>query len=79
MTIGDLWTKLQFAFLKELTVLKSAADPVAAEAAARERLRALAEAFVNDLNKTATGEVTEWKTTSLESLWETRERRTGGQ
>jgi AcrR family transcriptional regulator len=70
LAIRDLWTKVQFEFLKELTVLKSAADPKTAETVARERIRALAEAFCNDLNKVATGELTEWRTEFLASLSE---------
>jgi hypothetical protein len=70
LAIRDLWTKLQFEFLKELTVLKNAADPKAGEAVARERIRALAEAFCNDLDKVATGELTDWRTEFLASLSE---------
>jgi hypothetical protein len=70
LAIRDLWTKVQFEFLKELTVLKSAADPKTAETVARERIGALAEAFCNDLNKVATGELTEWRTEFLASLSE---------
>ena len=70
LAIRDLWTKVQFEFLKELTALKAAADPTAGEPAARERIRALAEGFCNDLNKAATGELTEWRTEFLTSLSE---------
>ena len=70
LAIRDLWTKVQFEFLKELMVLKSTADPKAGEAVARERIRALAEAFCNDLDKVATGELTDWRTESLASLSE---------
>jgi len=70
LAIRDLWTKVQFEFLKELTVLKDAADPKTAEVVARERIRALAEAFCNDLNKITTGELTEWRTEFLASLSE---------
>jgi hypothetical protein len=70
LAIRDLWTKVQFEFVKELMVLKSAADPKTAETVARERIRALAEAFCNDLNKVATGELTEWRTEFLASLSE---------
>jgi hypothetical protein len=69
LAIRDLWTKVQFEFLKELMVLKSAADP-AGETVARERIRALAEAFCNDLDKVATGELTDWRTEFLASLSE---------
>jgi hypothetical protein len=70
LAIRDLWTKVQFEFLKELTALKAAADPTAGEPAARERIRALAEAFCNDLNKAASGELAEWRTEFLTSLSE---------
>ena len=59
LAIRDLWTKVQFEFLKELIVLKDAADRKTAEVVARERIRVLAEAFCNDLNKITTGELTE--------------------
>src|SRR2546426_4550985 len=62
LAIRDLWTKVQFELLKELMVLKGAADAKAGEAVARERIRALAEAFCNDVNKITTGELTEWRT-----------------
>jgi hypothetical protein len=70
LAIRDLWTKVQFEFLKELVVLKDAADAKTAEVVARERIRALAEAFCNDLNKITTGELTEWRTEFLASLSE---------
>ena len=70
LAIRDLWTKVQFEFLKELIVLKDAADRKASEAVARERIRALAEAFCNDVNKITTGELTEWRTEFLASLSE---------
>jgi len=70
LAIRDLWTTVQFEFLKELIVLKSAADPTAGEAVARERIRALAQAFCNDLDKAATGELTDWRTEFLASLSE---------
>src|SRR5712691_3885559 len=46
------------------------ADPTAAEPAARERIRALAEAFCTDLDKASTGELTEFRTEFLASLTE---------
>jgi len=70
LAIRDLWTKVQFEFLRELIVLKDAADRKPAEAVARERIRALAEAFCNDVNKITTGELTEWRTEFLASLSE---------
>jgi len=70
LAIRDLWTKVQFEFLRELIVLKDAADRKTAEIVARERIRVLAEAFCNDLNKITTGELTEWRTEFLASLSE---------
>lgn len=70
LAIRDLWTKVQFEFLKELIVLKDAADRKTAEAVACERITALAEAFCNDVNKITTGELTEWRTEFLASLSE---------
>jgi hypothetical protein len=70
LAIRDLWTKVQFEFLRELIVLKEAVDRKTAEVVARERIRALAEAFCNDLNKITTGELTEWRTEFLASLSE---------
>ena len=70
LAIRDLWTKVQFEFLKELIVLKDAADRKTAEVVARERIRVLAEAFCNDVNKITTGELTEWRTEFLASLSE---------
>ena len=70
LAIRDLWTKVQFEFLKELIVLKDATDRKTAEVVARERIRALAEAFCNDVNKITTGELTEWRTEFLASLSE---------
>src|SRR5262249_62233288 len=80
LAIRDLWTKVQFEFLRELMALKSAADPKTAEAVAREHISALAGAFCNDLNKVATGELTEWRTgvfSSLSGLWAAGEERRG--
>jgi hypothetical protein len=70
LKIRDLWTKAQFAFLKELRALKDAPNPTAAEPAARERIRVLAEAFCADLDKEATGELTEFRTEFVASLGE---------
>jgi hypothetical protein len=70
LSIRDLWTKLQFELLKELMAQQSAADPKAAEPATRERIRTLAEAFCNDLNKTSAGELAEWRTEFMTSLSE---------
>jgi hypothetical protein len=69
LVIRDLWTKLQFAVLRELTALKATND-AGAETGARERIRALAEAFCTDLDKAASGELTEWRTEFLASLSE---------
>jgi hypothetical protein len=69
LTIRDLWTKLQFAVLRELMALKGTTDS-SPEKATRERIRTLAEAFCNDLDRAAIGEVTEWRTEFLASLSE---------
>jgi hypothetical protein len=68
LAIRDLWTKFQFEVLKEVMTFKSASNPTTAEAGARERVRALAEAFCTDLNKASTAELAEWKTEFLTSL-----------
>jgi hypothetical protein len=64
LAIRDLWTRLQFAFLKELMANK------ADNAETRERLRLLAESFCNDLDKLGSDEITQWRTESLTSLSE---------
>jgi hypothetical protein len=68
--IRDLWNKLQFEFLKEAMALRDAPDPKAAEPAARERVRSLAEAFCADLDKAASSELTEFRTDFVTSLTE---------
>ena len=73
LSIRDLWTKLQFALLDEAMALKKADDKVAAEAAARTRMAALAEAFCNDLNKVSTSELADWRTAFMASLTELSE------
>ena len=70
LVIRDLWTKAQFAFLKELRAINDAPDPSAAEVVTRERIRVLAEAFCADLDKVATGELTEFRTEFVASLGE---------
>lgn len=70
LTIRDLWTKVQFELLKELTTLQNASDRAAQEPAARLRVGALVEAFCSDLNKVTMGELTEWRTEFLASLSE---------
>jgi hypothetical protein len=70
VAIRDLWTKLQFQLFKETIALKDAPDPKAAEPAARERIRALAEAFCADLDKAASTELTEFRTELITSLSE---------
>ena len=70
LAIRDLWTKLQFEFLKELAALRKAGDRTLEEPATRERLVALAAAFCTDLNKATSGELTEWRTEFLASLSE---------
>lgn len=68
LAIRDLWTRVQFEFAKEQLAVQSATDRGAAEMAARERLRVIANAFCDDLNKATTGELGEWKTEFLASL-----------
>lgn len=68
LAIRDLWTKAQFEFAKEQLALQNAADQAAAAGPARERLRVIASAFCDDLNKATTGELGEWKTEFLASL-----------
>jgi hypothetical protein len=70
LAIRDLWTKLQFEFLKELIALRDAADLKVAEPATRERIRTLAEAFRNDINKVSTSDLAEWRTEFMASLSE---------
>jgi hypothetical protein len=72
LAIRDLWTKLQFAILKELRALTIATD-TAAEEATRGRIVTIAEAFCADLDKIATGELAEFRTELLESLKEFQE------
>jgi hypothetical protein len=72
LAIRDLWTKLQFAILKELRALAAAPDP-AAEEATRGRVLAIAETFCTDLDKIATGELSEFRTEFLDSLKELQE------
>lgn len=68
--IRDLWSKLQFEILKELTAFKDSGGAPINEAAAREHIVALAAGFDSDLNKLATDELTDWRTTFLASLSE---------
>jgi hypothetical protein len=70
LSIRDLWTKLEFAFLQEVMALKKADDKVAAEPATRARIVTLAEAFCNDLNKVSTSELADWRTAFMASLTE---------
>ena len=68
--IRDFWTKFKFQLFKEIIAVKDAADPKAEEPAARERIRALAEAFCTDLDKAASAELTEFRTDLITSLSE---------
>jgi hypothetical protein len=70
LVIRDLWTKLQFEVLKELTAMKAAADPTAASAASRDHILVLAQAFCADLDKAAASELTEWRADFVASLSE---------
>jgi hypothetical protein len=71
LAIRDLWTKLQFEVLRQLRAVKPG-DP-ASEAAVREQLMTLAQAFCADVDKLATGELTEWRTEFVQSLSELEE------
>jgi hypothetical protein len=68
VAIRDLWNKLQFQLLKEAMALRDSPDPKVAEPAARERVRALAEAFCADLDKAASSELTEFRTQFVASM-----------
>ena len=69
----DLWTKLEFEVLKELEKVRKATDIQAAEAAARDQILALAEAYCMDLDKITTTEATEWRTEFQTSMGELEE------
>lgn len=69
LTIRDLWTKLQFALVKELTTLGDPKD-AKAELETRARILALGEAFCVDLDKTAAGELSDFRAEFLTSLGE---------
>jgi hypothetical protein len=73
LSIRDLWTKLEFEVLKELEKVRKATDVQAAEAAARDQIFVLAEAYCNDLDKITTTEATEWKTEFQTSMGELEE------
>src|SRR5262249_25612121 len=59
---------LEFQLLKEAMALKDAPDPKTAEPAARERIRALAEALCIDLGKADSTELTEFRAAFVTSL-----------
>src|SRR5262249_52164846 len=61
LAIRDLWTRVQFAILKELVTLKNTADATATDAT-RAKILELAESFCVDVDKVATGELGEFKT-----------------
>jgi hypothetical protein len=73
LAIRDLWTKFQFEFLKEFSAAMNAIDPTAAQNAAREKIRLLADGLCADLNKITGAELTEWKTEFIASLSELSE------
>lgn len=68
LAIRDLWTKLEFAFLKEN--LHFILGDAASESAARDRIVALAEAFCADLGKIVSDELGEWRTEFVASISE---------
>jgi hypothetical protein len=67
LAIRDLWTKFQFAVLKELLGVSGTTDPTTITAA-RDRICTLAESFCADVDKLATGELAEFRTEFLASL-----------
>jgi hypothetical protein len=71
LAMRDLWTKLQFAVLKELRTLATTSD--AGAEATRTRILTVAETFCTDLDKIATGELAEFRTEFLASLAELQE------
>jgi hypothetical protein len=73
LSIRDLWTKLQFEVLKELEKLRKATDVATAEAAARDQIIALVEAYCTDLDKITTTEAMEWRTEFQTSMGELEE------
>lgn len=73
LTMRDLWTKLQFEVLKELEAVRNASDAKTGEVTARDRIRALAEAYCSDLDKVTTSEATEWRAEFQASLGELEE------
>ncbi|MDB4890484.1 MAG: hypothetical protein JWL61_2339 [Gemmatimonadetes bacterium] len=66
LSIRDLWTKLQFEVLRELTALGTVLDETA-EPAARQRIQLLVEAFSMDADKISNTEQAEWRTELLAS------------
>ncbi len=68
LLIRDLWTKLQFELLKQFRSLKPG-DAVS-EAAVKEQICVLAEAFCRDLDKLASTELAQWQTEFMASLSE---------
>jgi hypothetical protein len=68
LAIRDLWTKVEFAFLKvTLQVRPGDAD---SEKAGIDTISSLAEAFCKDLDKLASEELGEWRTEFIASLSE---------
>jgi SMODS and SLOG-associating 2TM effector domain 2 len=64
--IRDRWTKFEFDYLR--FVVATRPGDAAGEQAAADRLLELVAAFCADLDKIATGELTEWRTEFLASL-----------
>jgi len=69
MTVRDIWTKLQFEFLREIMGFKQAGQ-AGDEAAVRAKIVTLAEAFSNDLNRLTATELSDWRAEFLTSLSE---------
>ncbi len=64
--IRDRWTKFEFDYLRFVAATKP--GDAAGEQAATDRLLDLVASFCTDLDKIATGELTEWRTEFLASL-----------
>jgi hypothetical protein len=69
LAIRDLWTKFQFDLVKELLPIKVTTDPSTTDPA-RLRILTIGQALVTDIDKVATGELTEFRTEFLASLAE---------
>lgn len=69
LAIRDMWTKCQFDLAKELISVQGATAPAATDPA-RVRILDIGQAFVADIDRVATGELTEFRTELQASLSE---------